>query len=72
MKIDNYHPRQLLWPVSQIDVQRIMLCFLVEGHILSKNDSIRIHLESQLDIVVCRTVPEMREKLFSAYISQEC
>ena len=33
MKIDNYHPRQLFRTVSQIDVQRIMLGFLVEGHI---------------------------------------
>ncbi len=33
MKFDNYHPKRLLWPVSQIDVQRIMLGFLVEGHI---------------------------------------
>ncbi len=33
MKFDNYQPRRLLWPVSQIDVQRIMLGFLVEGHI---------------------------------------
>ena len=29
----NHHPRQLLWPISQIDFQRIMLGFLVEGHI---------------------------------------
>ena len=33
VKFDNYQPRRLLWPVSQIDVQRIMLGFLVEGHI---------------------------------------
>ena len=34
MKNDNYHLGQLFWPVSQIDIQRIMLGFLVEGHIL--------------------------------------
>ena len=30
----NYHLGQLFWPVSQIDVQRIMLGFLMEGHII--------------------------------------
>ena len=34
MQIDNYQPRRLLWPVSPIDVQRIMLGFLVEGHVI--------------------------------------
>ena len=33
VKNDNYHLGQLFWPVSQIDIQRIMLGFLVEGHI---------------------------------------
>ena len=33
MKNDNYHLGQLFWPVSQIDIQCIMLGFLVEGHI---------------------------------------
>ena len=36
LKNDNYHHSQLIWPVSQIDVQRIMLGFLVEGHILTQ------------------------------------
>ena len=31
-KNDNYHLGQLFWPVSQIDIQHIMLGFLVEGH----------------------------------------
>ena len=34
MKIDSYHHRWLFWPVSQIDIQRIMHGFLVDGHIL--------------------------------------
>ena len=29
---NNYHLGQLFWPLSQTDVQRIMLGFLVEGH----------------------------------------
>ncbi len=33
---DNYQPRRLSWPVSQIDVQHIMLGFLVEGHIFQQ------------------------------------
>ena len=34
VKIANYHLRQLFWPVSQISIQRNMLGFHVEGHIL--------------------------------------
>ena len=34
MKNDNYHLGQLNWPVSQIDIQRNMVGFVVEGHIL--------------------------------------
>ena len=34
MKFDNYQPKRLLWPVSQIDVQRIMLGFLAFYEIL--------------------------------------
>ena len=33
MKIAHYHLGQLNWPVSQINLQRIMHGFLVEGHI---------------------------------------
>ena len=33
MKIDSYHHRRLFWLVSQIDLQRIVLGFLLEGHI---------------------------------------
>ena len=36
VKNDNYHFRQLFWPVSQIDIQHIMLGFQVEGHIFLK------------------------------------
>ena len=32
VKIDKNHLGQLFWPVSQVDVQRIMLCFHMEGH----------------------------------------
>ena len=36
LKINSYHHRQLFsWPLSQIDVQRIMHIFLVECHIYS-------------------------------------
>ena len=34
VKIANYHLGQLFWPVSQSRLQRNMLGFLVEGHIL--------------------------------------
>ena len=33
MKNDNYHLGQLNWPVSQIDIQRNMVGFVVDGHI---------------------------------------
>ena len=47
MKNDNYQLGQLFWPVlSQIDVQRIMLGFFVEGHVLYMYTS-RTH---QLDL----------------------
>ena len=36
VKIADYHHGQLFWPVSQIRLQRNMLGFLVEGHILVK------------------------------------
>ena len=39
LKNDNYYHGQLLWPISQIDVQSIMLGFLVEGHITIMSDS---------------------------------
>ena len=34
MKNDNYHLGQLNGPVSQIDIQRNMVSFVVDGHIL--------------------------------------
>ena len=34
MKNDNYHLGQLNRPVSQIDIQRNMVGFVVDGHIL--------------------------------------
>ena len=37
LKNDNYHHRQLIEPVSQIDALRIMLGFLVEGHIYTQS-----------------------------------
>ena len=46
MKFDNYQPRRLLWPVSQIDVQRIMLGFLVEGHTCARGKVISLSLLS--------------------------
>ena len=33
LKNDDYHHGQLIWPVSRIDAQHIMLGFLMEGHI---------------------------------------
>ena len=37
MKIALYHLGLLNWPVSRINLQRIMLVFFVEGHILLAN-----------------------------------
>ena len=34
MKNDNYHLRQLNRPVSQIDIQRNIVGFVVDGHII--------------------------------------
>ena len=36
MKNDNYHLGQLNRPVSQIDIQRNMVGFVVDGHIYYK------------------------------------
>ena len=33
MKIDSYHHRRLVWPVSLIDIQCIMHGFIMDGHI---------------------------------------
>ena len=32
MKIDNYHHRQLIWLISQIEALRNMVGFVVDGH----------------------------------------
>ena len=34
VKMDSCHHRQLFWPISHIDIQCIMIGFLVEGHII--------------------------------------
>jgi hypothetical protein len=34
VKNDNYQPWATIWPVSQIDIQRNMVGFVMDGHIL--------------------------------------